>query len=279
MSSPSLRSNPHLTPIKPTRTAAGYIGGKRNLAKQIVPIIGSIPHECYAEVFVGMAGIFLKRTARPKVEVINDFSTDVATFFRILQRHYIAFLDMLRFQLTSRAGFERLLATDPATMTDLERAARFLYLQRLAFGGKVAGRNFGVAPSSPARFDMVKLGPVLEDLHERLSGVVIECLNYNKFIERYDRPTTLFYLAPPYYGCEDDYGKEMFRREDFECLATQLSGISGHFIMSINDTPEIRIIFAAFQIQEVKTTYQIGGMENAKKITELVVSNFNPSGV
>jgi DNA adenine methylase len=36
--------------------------------------------------------------------VINDWSEDVATFFRILQRHYVAFMDMLRWQVTSRAG-------------------------------------------------------------------------------------------------------------------------------------------------------------------------------
>ena len=45
----------------------------------------------------------------------------------------------MRFQLTTRAEFERLAATDPATLTDLERAARFIYLQRTAFGGKVVG--------------------------------------------------------------------------------------------------------------------------------------------
>jgi DNA adenine methylase len=54
-------------------------------------------------------------------------------------------MDTLRFQLSGRREFERLKATDPATLTDLERAGRFLYLQRLAFGGKVNGRNFGVS--------------------------------------------------------------------------------------------------------------------------------------
>jgi DNA adenine methylase len=84
--------------------------------------------------------------------VINDWSDDVATFFRILQRHYVPFMDMLRWQITSRAGFDRLRRQDPSTLTDLERAARFLYLQRLAFGGKVAGRNFGVDTTMGARF-------------------------------------------------------------------------------------------------------------------------------
>src|SRR3546814_2724684 len=110
-----------------------------------------------------MGGVFLKRTARPKVEVINDISGDVTTLFRILQRHYIAFLDMLRWQLSSRSEFDRLMRMDPDTLTDLERAARFLYLQRLTFGGKVDGRNFGVSRTTSSRFDVTKLVPILED--------------------------------------------------------------------------------------------------------------------
>ncbi len=123
-------------------------------------------------------------------------------------------------------------------MTDLERAARFLYLQRLTFGGKVAGRVFGISPNTPARFDLTKLEPMLAEAHERLAGVVIECLPYRAFIQRYDRPHTLFYIDPPYWGSEDYYGKGMFDELDFTALAAQLSGIKGGFILSINDTPE-----------------------------------------
>ena len=149
-------------PVKPVLPVAPYIGGKRNLAKRLCALIDKHPHVTYAEPFVGMGGIFLKRTSRPQAEFINDYSRDVATFFRILQRHYVAFLDMLRYQLTTRVEFERLMAVNPDTLTDLERAARFLYLQRTAFGGKVNGRNFGVSQDRPARFDVTRLVPMLE---------------------------------------------------------------------------------------------------------------------
>lgn len=111
------------------------------------------------------------------MEIINDWSEGVSTFFRVLQHHFIAFTDMLRFQVTSRSGFEKLAAMDPASLTDLQCSARFLYLQRLSFGGKVARRTFGVDPGGPARFDMSKLAPMLEAIFERLSGVVIERLH------------------------------------------------------------------------------------------------------
>ena len=245
--------------VEPVRTVAPYIGGKRNLAARLVPILAKIPHQIYAEPFVGMGGIFFKRTTAARHEVVNDASRDVATLFRILQRHYPQFLETLKFQITSRAEFERLTRAVPDTLTDLERAARFLYLQRTTFGGKVAGRAFGVATNGGARFDTTKLGPTLEAIHERLAGVVIECLPWAEFIDRYDRPETLFYLDPPYYGSETDYGRELFGRDQFEPMAERLAGIKGRFVLSINDVPETRRIFARFEISRVKTTYSISG--------------------
>ena len=263
-----------LTPVTPISPVAPWLGGKRNLAKRICGLIDRLPHTTYAEPFIGMGGIFLRRSMRPKAEVINDRSRDIANLFRILQRHYIQFLDVLKFGLTTRAEFERLTRIDPETLTDLERAARFLYLQRTAFGGKVSGRNFGVSKDRPGRFNLSTLEPMLEDLHSRLSGVVIECLDWSAFIPRYDGPDTLFYVDPPYWGCEDDCGKRMFERTDFQRLADQLGGIRGRFILSLNDVPEIRAIFGAFHIVEAQTTYTVNRRVGAdEKAAELLISN------
>lgn len=266
------KPNQPMDTIHPIEPVAAYIGGKRRLARHIVERIEAIPHDCYAEPFVGMGGVFLRRSRAPKSEVINDASKDVATFFRILQRHYPQFMDTLRFQITSRAAFERLTHTDPDTLTDLERAARFLYLQRLAFGGKVTGRTFGVDVARSARFNLNTLGSRLEDLHERLAGVVIESLDFEAFLRRYDRPETLFYLDPPYYGSEDYYGRDLFGRQDFGRLADVLRGLRGRWLLSINDCPEIREVFAGCAMEEQATTYSVRRGE-ATPARELLIGN------
>lgn len=268
-----MKSSQKFTPVQPVHPVAPYIGGKRNLARPLCALIDSIPHATYAEPFVGMGGIFFRRTLRPKAEVINDISKDVATLFRILQRHYAQFMEVIKFQLTTRVEFERLRRTDPDTLTDLERSARFLYLQRTAFGGKVAGRTFGVSVDRSARFNITELGAILEDVHTRLAGVTIECLPYAEFIRRYDRRTTLFYLDPPYWDSEDDYGSGVFTKQDFVRLAKVLSGISGRFILSINDRPEVRRIFRRFVINEIDTTYSIGSGA-PQPAQELIITNF-----
>jgi DNA adenine methylase len=261
-------------PIKPCSPVAPWIGGKSRLAPFLAEIISRTQHTTYAEPFVGMGGVFFKREFAPKSEVINDYSRDVSNLFRILQRHYVQFMDTLKWQLHSRAEFERLLAANPETLTDLERAARFLYLQKTSFGGKVTGQNFGTVRGGPARFDLTKLTSVLEDAHTRLAGVVIERMDYKDFIRHYDREDTLFYLDPPYYGCEGDYGKELFNRNEFMAMAELLKGLKGRFLLSLNDTPEVRSIFTGFEFLDVRTAYSLAGGDKQKTAAEVVIANY-----
>ena len=55
-----------------------------------------------------MGGVFLRRTWKPRLEVMNDRNGEIINLFRILQRHYPQFMDMLRFQVVSRRRFEQL---------------------------------------------------------------------------------------------------------------------------------------------------------------------------
>lgn len=263
--------NPQFLPVTPVNPAAPYIGGKRLLSKLIIRRINQNPHNAYVEPFVGMGGVFLRRNQQPRLEVINDINGEVANLFRILQRHYPQFMETLRFQISSRREFERLSRTDPSTLTDLERAARFLYLQRLAFGGKVSGQNFGVTMLG-GRFNLTKLAPQLEDIHERMAGVVIENLPWQKVIERYDRPGTLFYLDPPYWGNEDDYGKAVFSRSNFEEMASVLGSIQGRFILSLNAVQGVFETFSKFRIDEVDCVYSVSGNGHSKQVKEVIIS-------
>lgn len=261
------------SPVRPAQPVAPWLGGKSRLADTITSWINAVDHACYAEPFCGMGGIFLRRTQRPKAEIMNDYSREVSNFFRQLQHHYLCFVETIRWQLTTRDGFERLLDADLNYLTELQRAARFIYLLKTGFGGRVTSRSFGVDTTGSGRFDITTLVPELERLHTRLAGVTIECLHYSDFIKRYDRPHTLFYLDPPYWGCEDDYGKNLFARSDFQKLAAQLAELKGKFILSLNDTPEVREIFKAFPIEAVKTSYSIAKNDGLQEAAEVLIHN------
>ncbi|NJR80761.1 DNA adenine methylase [Sphingomonas corticis] len=263
-----------LSGVSPVNPIAPYLGGKRNLAKRVCTLLATIPHRTYVEPFIGMGGIFLRRTSRPPVEVINDISADVTNLFRVVRRHYEPLVEEMAWLISSRDEFDRLRRVDPDTLTDIERAARFIYLQRLAFGGKVRGRNFGVDARTPSRFNLATLRGELRALRDRLASVTIERLPYRDVIERYDTPDTLFYLDPPYWDCERDYGDGVFERADFERLAEQLAGIAGRFVLSINATAGAREVFGRFGVEEVAVTYTIStaAIGAGKSVSELLVT-------
>ncbi|WP_181378312.1 hypothetical protein [Teichococcus aestuarii] len=102
-------------------------------------------------------------------------------------------------------------------------------------------------------------------------GVLEQAVRKVAQIARYDRPDTQFYLDPPYWGCERDYGPGVFDRADFERLAEQLAAIQGRFLLSLNDTPGVREVFGRFAIEAVETTYGISG--KPQRAGEVLISN------
>lgn len=250
---------------------SGWIGGKYLLSKQIVERIPK--HHCYVEPFSGAAWTFFRKEPSD-VEVLNDINKEVVTLYRIVQNHLEEFIKYFKWVLPSRDEFQRLLSVDPNTLTDIQRSVRFYYIQKSSFAGKIAGNpTWGTATTRPPRLNLLRIEEDLSAVHLRLSRVYIENLDYSKLISKYDRSNTFFYLDPPYYGCEDYYGKEIFNRDDFQVLSDQLIGIDGKFLLSLNDTPEIREIFNPFDIQEVSTRYSCSSVA-PKKVTELFISNY-----
>jgi len=113
----------------------------------------------------------------------------------------------------------------------------------------------------------------LEDVHERLCRVTIKRLDYKDFISRYDHEECLFYMDPPYYECESDYGRDLFARDEFPLMAKILEEVEGKFIISLNDHPQVREVFAEFHIISVETSYTIAGGDKHKRGKEVLITN------
>ena len=273
---PADRPDSTLQPVEPAQPLAAWFGGKKYLAARIVQRIEKIEHRCYAEPFCGMGGVFLRRSYRPKSEIVNDINGEIVNLFRIVREHPQELARQFDWAASSRAEFRRLCAVDPDTLTDIQRAARFAYLQTNSFGGKpatetTAGQTGMVTPHHRARFRATRMRRLIEAAHRRLQGVHIECLGWDKFIQRHDRPFTLFYIDPPYLGHEQDYGRGLFEREDFARMADILRGLKGRFILSLNDRPEVRDLFGRFTIEAVTTRYSANA-KATRRVGELIIS-------
>lgn len=248
-----------------------WVGGKARLADRIIPLIPD--HACYCEVFAGAAWLLFKKP-ESKSEVINDINVDLVTLYRVVQNHLDEFVRYFRWAIVARDEFERLHRVDPSALTDIQRAARFYYLIRSGFSAKVGSTTFGISTTSAPKLNLLRIEEELSAAHMRLARVYIENMPFAELLDRYDRPHTFFYVDPPYYGSEDDYGKGLFKRSDFAELAESLARLKGRFILSINDTRETRAIFGGFHVRRASTRYSLGGADRARQVGELLVLNY-----
>lgn len=252
------------TPIVP------WVGGKRRLAKRILPVFPA--HECYVEPFAGGAALFFLKEPSD-VEVLNDINGELINLYRVVKHHLEEFVRQFKWALISRQLYGWLKKTPEETLTDIQRAARFYYIQKMSFGGKVANQTFGTATTAAPRLNLLRIEEELSAAHLRLSRTYIEHLAWDECIRRYDRPHTLFYLDPPYWGTEG-YGVE-FGLEQYALMADLAKSIKGRMIVSVNDIPEMRLAFSGLQMERLEINYTVGGGGRSKGTAgELLIRNW-----
>ena len=246
-----------------------WMGGKRRLARHILPLFPS--HTCYVEPFCGAAALYFMKEPS-KVEVINDIHGELINLYRVIKHHLDEFVRQFRWALVSRQIYRWMKDTPEETLTDIQRAARFFYLQKQAFGGKVADHTFGTTTTSAPRLNLLRIEEELSLAHLRLSRTTIEHLDWATCIKRYDRPHTLFYCDPPYLKTEG-YGVD-FGLEEYVRMATLARTIRGKMVISVNDIEEMRTAFAGLQIQTVDIRYNLQTTGKAELKRELIICNF-----
>jgi DNA adenine methylase len=242
------------------------MGGKRRLAKKILPLFPQ--HTAYVEPFCGGAALFFLKN-ESKVEVLNDLNGELVNLYRVIKHHLEEFLRHFKWALVSRADYLREKATPPEVLTDIQRAARFYYLQKLAFGAKVSGQHFGTATTSPPKLNLLRIEEELSAAHLRLARVYVENLPWEECVRRYDREGTLFYCDPPYWGTAG-YGHE-FGLEQYDRMAALARSIKGRMVISVGDCPEMRKAYEGLKINRVSIDYTVGGTR--KPASELIITN------
>lgn len=252
------------------KSPLAWLGGKSQLADRIVDRMPD--HTAYCEVFAGAAWVLFKKP-ESKVEIINDINRELVTLYRCVKHHLPELVQQFRWLLVARDEFDRFMQTPADTLTDIQRSARFFYLAKNSFGAKVVKPTFGIAATGAPRLNLLRIEEDLSEAHLRLARVFIENRPYDQVIQRIDKPRTLFYIDPPYWGNEKDYGAGLFARADFARLAGLLDAVKGKFILSLNDVPGVRDTFANFKIEAVKTRYSISA-KASQPVGEVLITNF-----
>lgn len=250
-----------------------WVGGKKLLREIIVDRFpAGYEKNTYAELFAGGAWVFFHKN-RSQIEVINDFNHNLVNLYRCIRDQPEELIDALTPALNSREEFERirLLLKNPVGLSEIERAS--CYYQQIKFSYAARLKSYGGRSCSLwSRFPEMKLAG------QRLNGVVVENLDFEELIHRYDSPNTLFYADPPYVETESYYDNANFGQKDHERLANAAHALQGKILISYNACPIVYQLYATnqFMIEEMERLSNMAQRYEAGKMyAEYLISNYD----
>jgi DNA adenine methylase len=198
-------------------------------------------HKTYVEVFAGGAALFFAKERSP-IEVINDLDSGLTNLYNVLKdkEKFERFQILVELSPYSRKEYFAYRANWKDCEDDVEQAARYFVVARQCFSGNLKGGwskdiDGGSRGMSKAVARYLSAVERLPEVHRRLRGVQVEELDFRKIIQEYDRPSTFFYLDPPYVTstrrAKDVYHHEM-TDEDHDDMIELLLGIKGKAMLS-----------------------------------------------
>ena len=210
----------------------------------------------YIEPFVGGGGLFFRKNPSKK-EVINDIDKEVYSVFTEVKKRDIN--NSIRREPITKEYFNNVLLKSKDPVKIIER-----------YKGSFLGKGKDYKSGRSIREIKTNFTP----FHERLQPVKIYNKDFKSLIKQFDSPNTLFYLDPPYSveNIKDNLYKNYVTPQE---VYNAVSGIKGFFVLSYNNTKEIRDLFKEYDIEELKTTYSGTQYINPRVVTELVIRNFD----
>lgn len=242
-------------------------GNKYNLRDKILPLIP--PHSTYVELFAGSGAIFF---AKPKAElnVLNDLDKKVISKYNLIKKAptnpevypkikksleaYKHFFDHHGNAVADRLVAERIASCNGYSGTPIDNSS-MIY--------KTSYPNM-----------LIKM---MGEYQDKLDGVRLDTKDYAKIVKKYDSPETFFFIDPPYENTSKSFGYAEDQGFDFERLEQVLSTIKGKFLMTINDSPRIRKLFAKFHIKKVNVkNVWFNNVTSKRRVREeLFITNYN----
>ncbi len=249
-------------------------------------ILRRIP-ECfgtYHEPFAGGAAVFFALS--PKKAILNDKAPEVINAYAVVKT---AVEDLVR--ELSKGGYENnkrryteIRAQDTRALSQIERAARFIYLNRTCFNGlwrvNKEGRfnvPFGDSPGAS-----ICDGPRLREASKALQHATVMCNDFS-YVEPMAQPGDVVYMDPPYHPVSPTasftaYTKEAFTQEDqlrVASVAATLARRGVKVIVTNSDTEFIRDIYGkkGFRMERVTVGRPISARTKGRApVCELIIT-------
>lgn len=265
----------------PIRPLVKWAGGKSQLIRQLLPLFPQRV-SCLIEPFIGGGAVFFH--LRPPKAVIADKNEELINFYRVVRDHPDQLTADLKRHINSADYYYRTRSLDPAGLTEIQRASRFLYLNKFGYNGlwRVNSKGLHNVPYGRYKDKKVVDEVNLYRASTALRNANIQCGDFALALEEAG-PGMFVYMDPPYHPLTGtakftNYTADSFGEEEQRRLAKAFHSLDGRrcmVMLSNSDTPFIRDLYSGYDIQVVTARRAINCRADGRGlVTELVIRNY-----
>jgi DNA adenine methylase len=235
----------------------------------------------YVEPFMGSASLFF--SIAPSKAVLSDINSELVHTYCVVRDHPKRIHTVLTSLPKGKEAYYRIRSQNPKDLPAIERAAKFVYLNRFCFNGIYRTNTkgeFNVPYSPKGTGDL----PTLEELREIsnvLQSVNIRCADFETILLKKVRKNDFVYLDPPFAVANRrvfrQYGPQTFGLSDLKRLndaLVHIDRVGAKFLVSYAVCKEALKCFSEWNIKRAFTQRNVSGFaEHRRRAVELLVSN------
>jgi len=262
-----------------------WVGGKGQLLPELVSRM-PLSYGRYFEPFLGGGALFFH--LRPKRATLSDINEELINVYRAVKFHVDDLADALSYHIYDKEYFYELRNVDREEeyyeWDSVERAARFIYLNRTCYNGlyRVNSRGEFNAPFGRYKNPMICNKELLASCSATLSRIRIVRQSYTKVIKQVQRGDFV-YFDPPYAPLSassnfTSYVKEGFSGDDqkeLRDLCKSLDKMGVKWMVSNSSAPLILKLYKNYNIEFVDASRAVNSKASKRgKVKEVIVRNY-----
>lgn len=255
-----------------------WAGGKQQLLPHL---LSKVPgdYNRYIEPFLGGGALFF--ALKPLGAIISDSNPELMHLYQTVANNVEGIIEALMELKTDKESYYELRAIDTSSLSDIEKAARTVYLNRICFNGLFRVNKSGKFNVPYGKYKNPRICHVdeLRAASEILKRSTLLCADYKDVLAKYAETGDFVYLDPPYlpiskYADFKRYTKEQFYEEDHIELAEEVKRLheSGcHVLLTNSNHPLVYDLYNGFKIEVFQTRRNINKNGKDRKSEDVIV--------
>ena len=268
-----------------TYPSVKWVGGKRQL---MFELLKNMPksYNRYFEPFIGGGALFFE--LQPENAYISDMNEELINLYSVVRDNVYELIEDLGKHEVSKEYFLEIRNIDRsekyAGLSSIERASRFIYLNRTCFNGMYRVNSQGQfnVPFGHYKNPRIIDESNLLNCSKLLNKTEIKCADFSEILTKVQKDDFV-YFDPPYVPLNETSSFTSYTKDGFDIdmqfklrdVCDELDSMGVKFMLSNSDTKLVNELYANYEIKKVFASRQINANADGRgKITEVLVRNY-----